>query len=186
MEEQAAERLAVGEGLVTHLTSLVLVDEEGASQTRLPVIRKLLLPSPRTYQTIACCIPQAFDAVDLPAGADNFVDGPQRWMGDRLELIGQGVDWDANANALIEGNLDSEEAWVAASLKDIARGKVLRALAPVIGLGPIQVAVAIVADAVATSSHGAARVKRHLLRNANRKLFGLFSGVYDLIANAGK
>ena len=185
MEEQAAERLAVDEGLVTHLTSLVLVDEEGASHTGLPVTRKLFLPSPRTSQAIMYCIPQAVDAVDLQADADNFVDGPRRWMGDRLERIGQAVKWDANANALIEGNLDSEEAWVAASLKQIARGKVLRALAPVIGLGPIQVAVAIVADAVATSSRGAARVKRHMLRDANRKLFGLFARAYDLIANAG-
>ena len=164
---------------------LVLVDEEGASQTGLPVTRKLFLPSPRTSQTIMYCIPQAVDAVDLQPDADNFVDGPQRWMGDRLERIGQAVNWDANANALIEGNLDSEEAWVAASLRDIAKGKVLRALAPVIGLGPIQVAVAIVADAVATSSRGAARVKRHMLRDANRKLFGLFARAYDLVANAG-
>ena len=41
-----AAKLAVAEGLVTHLTSLVLVDEEGAAQTGLPAMRKIPLPSP--------------------------------------------------------------------------------------------------------------------------------------------
>lgn len=41
-----AAKLAVAEGLVTHLTSLVLVDEEGAAQAGLPAMRKIPLPSP--------------------------------------------------------------------------------------------------------------------------------------------
>ncbi|MGE3230754.1 MAG: hypothetical protein AB7J30_15085, partial [Hyphomicrobium sp.] len=44
-----AARLAVSEGLVTHLTSLILVDEEGAAQAGLPAMRKVALPSPATY-----------------------------------------------------------------------------------------------------------------------------------------
>ena len=36
-----ASKLAVGESLVTHLTSLVLVDEEGPVQEGLPVTRKV-------------------------------------------------------------------------------------------------------------------------------------------------
>ena len=162
------------------------VDSEGTKQSGLPVARKLVLPSQRTSQSIVDGIPRAVAAVDLLADAGYFVDGPQRRMGDRLERIGQAVDWTANASALIEGNVDSEEMWVAVSLKDIARGKVLRALAPVIGLEPIQVAVAIVADAVATSAPGAAGVKSHLLRDADRKLFGLFARAYYRIATAGR
>lgn len=38
--------LAASEGLVTHLTSLVLVDEEGAVQSGLPVMRKIPLATP--------------------------------------------------------------------------------------------------------------------------------------------
>lgn len=48
LSETAASELAVGEGLVTHLTSLVLVDEEGPIQEGLPVTRKVDLPTPRT------------------------------------------------------------------------------------------------------------------------------------------
>jgi len=44
-----AVKLAVSEGLVTHLTSLILVDEEGAARAGLPAMRKVALPSPATY-----------------------------------------------------------------------------------------------------------------------------------------
>lgn len=52
LSETAARKLAVGEGLVTHLTSLVLVDEEGPAQEGLPVIRKVNLPTPRTLENL--------------------------------------------------------------------------------------------------------------------------------------
>ena len=48
LSEATARKLAVGEGLVTHLTSLVLVDQEGPVQEGLPVTRKVNLPTPRT------------------------------------------------------------------------------------------------------------------------------------------
>jgi hypothetical protein len=46
LAEADAVRLAVAEGLVTHLTSLVLVDEAGSTQTGIPATRKVALPSP--------------------------------------------------------------------------------------------------------------------------------------------
>lgn len=48
LDESEAQRLAEAEGLVTHLTSLVLVDEAGAVQPGLPATRKIALPSPAT------------------------------------------------------------------------------------------------------------------------------------------
>ena len=186
MDESAAERLAVDEGLVTHLTSLVLVDDEGASQVDLPVTRKLLLPSPRTTRGATYCMAQAVNVADGPGAADTIVDErpplPMRSLPQsesELERIGLAVNWDENANALIEGNLDSEAPWVAASLRNIAADTRLRALAPVIGIEPIQVAVAVVAHAVAKHSRTAGRVKRRLLRSANRKLFDLFARAFS-------
>lgn len=46
LSEPEAAKLAEREGLVTHLTSLVLVDEAGATQEDLPVLRKVALPDP--------------------------------------------------------------------------------------------------------------------------------------------
>ena len=47
-DTEAATELAQAEGLVTHLTSLVLVDEAGAAQEGIPAARKIALPSPAT------------------------------------------------------------------------------------------------------------------------------------------
>ena len=46
--ENLATEIALAEGLVTHLTSLVLVDDVGEKQEGLPATRKVALPSPRT------------------------------------------------------------------------------------------------------------------------------------------
>lgn len=48
LDEAAAAELAEREGLVTHLTSLVLVDEAGAVQETVPAMRKIPLPTPAT------------------------------------------------------------------------------------------------------------------------------------------
>lgn len=56
-----ATQLAVAEGLVTHLTSLVLVDETSITQQGLPSMRKVALPSPRTASPVMC--------FELPADA---------------------------------------------------------------------------------------------------------------------
>lgn len=47
MGEKAAAALAEAEGLVTHLTSLVLVDDVGEAQQDLPTLRKVALETPR-------------------------------------------------------------------------------------------------------------------------------------------
>ena len=48
MTEDAAAALAEAEGIVCHLTSLVLVDEEGEAQEGIPAQRKVATMSPRT------------------------------------------------------------------------------------------------------------------------------------------
>jgi hypothetical protein len=48
-----AAALAEDEGLVTHLTSLFLVDEAGDIQQTVPATRKVPLPSPRTHMALA-------------------------------------------------------------------------------------------------------------------------------------
>lgn len=45
LPEEEASRLAASEGLVSHLTSLVLVDEEGEAMDHLPEQRKVALPA---------------------------------------------------------------------------------------------------------------------------------------------
>jgi hypothetical protein len=63
LDPEAAGALAEAEGLVTHLTSLVLVDEEAPTQDGIPATRKIALPSPRTAAVPAAmyCL-DAFEA----------------------------------------------------------------------------------------------------------------------------
>jgi hypothetical protein len=75
LSEPEAARLAEREGLVTHLTSLVLVDEAGATQEDLPVLRKVALPTSAVMASIApCAIPDAEFPVfaELPQLSDKL------------------------------------------------------------------------------------------------------------------
>lgn len=63
LPEEAAGALAEAEGLVTHLVSLVLVDEESAAQTGIPATRKIALPTPDNI--VAAAPPMAAGAMPM-------------------------------------------------------------------------------------------------------------------------
>jgi hypothetical protein len=65
LDADAAAELAEAEGLVTHLTSLILVDEAGAAQEGVPAARKIALPSP----VAAPCAPSGLSAHQLGRSA---------------------------------------------------------------------------------------------------------------------
>ena len=71
LSEATARKLAVGESLVTHLTSLVLVDEEGPLQEGLPVTRKVDLPTPRTFKGM--CVHTGIMVAYAPDPSENFM-----------------------------------------------------------------------------------------------------------------
>lgn len=58
LDDEAAAVLAEREGLVTHLTSLVLVDEAGATQETVPAMRKVALPTPAASLASPMAAPQ--------------------------------------------------------------------------------------------------------------------------------
>ncbi len=65
LSSEAAAKLAEAEGLVTHLTSLILVDEEGTAQSGLPAARKIALPSPNTHATTSHFCAMIEPAMDI-------------------------------------------------------------------------------------------------------------------------
>jgi hypothetical protein len=82
MQEDAAAALAQAEGIVCHLTSLVLVDEAGERQAGLPASRKVALSTPRTagYAMLArhvAAADLAMPAMEAPP-ADARATGMQR------------------------------------------------------------------------------------------------------------
>jgi len=64
LSENAAAALAEAEGLVTHLTSLILVDEAAAAQDGIPSTRKIALRAPDTFNDLmAAALPPASRAM---------------------------------------------------------------------------------------------------------------------------
>ena len=53
MTEETAAKLAEAEGIVCHLTSLVLVDEAGATHAAIPAVRKVRLSTPLSARRMA-------------------------------------------------------------------------------------------------------------------------------------
>jgi hypothetical protein len=84
LELWAATELAVAEGLVTHLTSLVLVDEEGTVQDEIPAVRKVSLPTPSTWSFPVAAVATASAPVQraAPFRRDNKYDSGRAIDGD--------------------------------------------------------------------------------------------------------
>ena len=151
LSEATARKLAVGESLVTHLTSLVLVDEEGPLQEGLPVTRKVDLPTPRTAGDVAYDIaspvmfarriPHELDSVMLPeppqplteASYDLAPPSPDLpeaekeeqcyRQAENLYLVTYWIDWKKEDSALAACNLNGLEPAVAASIRALANHK---------------------------------------------------------------
>jgi von Willebrand factor type A domain len=114
LDTENGAQLAETEGLVTHLTSLVLIDEAGAVQDGIPATRKVALPTPRlsAMQSVASMHIMAEMAEDelfmlsepplssresvLPRSSLDS-DLPPSWIHSELRLssLGAKIDWDA-------------------------------------------------------------------------------------------
>ena len=175
LSETMASKLAVGEGLVTHLTSLVLVDEEGPVQEGVPVTRKVDLPTPRTAGDMVGDIasPKACysmmpptDGLDRdtillsplpPRGATHDLAPPPSDMpeaekeeecnrqAENLYLITSWINWEREGRALAACNLSGLEPAVAASIRALADHEEILETAAQWGIESIRLAIALVA-----------------------------------------
>jgi len=183
---EIAGELAQSEGLVTHLTSLVLVDEEGTRQEGIPVTRKVPLPCPRTasYASApaamltpahyaapraarACHAPLSlgnvhFDA-DVRMMTETFAEKPQSEQGWSLAEIALQIAWDRHARQLQRGDLSELAQSLAEGVRAAAAHPEVALLASRLGLEPIRLAIALIACALPVTSRSALRVVRAIL-----------------------
>lgn len=202
LDTDAATRLAVREGLVTHLTSLVLVDHDGEGVDGLPVTRKVPLPTPPPVLARASyCLapPQAMQRRPLwsqpTPGAMEYrsspfirahkIAGPPADAED-LEFgvrdFARDIDWNVLANALVEGDIDSLAEPVAALLRAMAEHDEVQRAAADLGMDPIRLAIAWLASSAAKESRHAKRVARRLLKRVDRKRFEKLVARFDELA----
>ena len=204
LSEATARKLAVGESLVTHLTSLVLVDEEGPLQEGLPVTRKVDLPTPRTFGDVAYGLvaPNACHSIILPTDesdrdpilrsslpppdaicdlAPPSPDLPEsereeqcERQAENLYTVTHWIDWKKEGSALAACNLNGLEPAVAASIRALADRKDIRETAAEWGIDPVRLALALVA---AWAAERAAGWDESTERHANRVRRSLLKGV---------
>jgi len=172
LDEERAAMLAETEGLVTHLTSLVLVDEEGDVQAGLPATRKIALPRPAGVRALrhhaalrtriisrpgVMCSTSAHDA-DSEAGEHEFEDA-----GITLSEVALKIDWDASPNRLVAGDLSTLDPADTALIASAAAVDEVVALAKQMKIEPTVLVIALLAYFRSTESRSAARIAKVIL-----------------------
>jgi hypothetical protein len=183
---EAATKAAEQEGLVTHLTSLVLVDEESQVEDSLPATRKIALPMPKGVRSLhphlnLSSAAHACDSASFPETSESLIarfapsfqhrDKNSRlpkWLSpsikhSRPENCADKIDWDVAPNELAAGDLSSLQSEIRDEILRIARtGKVL-AMSRLLQIDPIRIVIATMALAAASRSRSADRIARNIL-----------------------
>jgi len=190
LSTEAAAALAEAEGLVTHLTSLVLVDDAGAIQETLPATRKIALPTPRTGMALLrSAAPSTFAAraCEESRGRLGAPSPKRRPMQGGIELfslppeekpagayfaedsglshVARNIDWDLTPQKLQVGDLSMLPDHAAQVIREAAAHADVVALARTLGLDPVVLVIGLLANA-ARKHRSAARVTRAIFGGA--------------------
>lgn len=169
--------MAEAEGLVTHLTSLVLVDEEGEVQEGLPATRRIALPYPggAFAEMSAACLGPPAPCAPAPSygprkakrtasfrGAMLSVDSPRPASRSQF-LRDMAIDWDVSPNQLLAGDLSALDP------DDVTRIGMIAALPEIVAFAknksiePIVLVIALIAHCQSSGNRSAERIARAVL-----------------------
>jgi hypothetical protein len=184
-DEPRATGLAVEHGLCSHLTSLVLVDEDGRAQEGLPEMRKVPLAATHMADMLdsyACSL----SAADFSDRNDALSFGESHQAGDvggwhqsdaptrlRQQLLpdlplASEIDWDRLANALLAGDLSGLAEPQREDVLRLAGSKAIVDLASAMQINPVQLAIALWAETA--QGRMPQRLARRVLRKAPSSL----------------
>ena len=177
MQESEAKALAEAEGVVCHLTSLVLVDEAGVRHQGLPAARKVPLSAPAMARAAAMPVGMAprYDALYTEPAASRSTGRAgvlRRYLsggtGAGLRGMIAHIDWDDDPDALGRGNLAGLPQDVVAAIEHAARLPAVAALASSLGHAAVVVVIALMAKAAGSASRSAQRIARTLLAGGDQ------------------
>jgi hypothetical protein len=180
LADERAAALAEVEGLVSHLTSLALIDEAGAQQDTLPATRKVPLAMPATVAAYALPAPVSrsslslrasllmdFDAADFSCEGSDFslitpVPSNERAAAsrDRFDELAAKIDWSNAGAGLANGQLTSLPAEIVNEIQVLAQQPDILQRATELGLDPIKLVIALIACRVRAHNRAATRVLR--------------------------
>ncbi|MCL2716468.1 MAG: hypothetical protein FWD68_18350 [Alphaproteobacteria bacterium] len=181
MADDHAAALAEAEGLVTHLTSLILIDEETVQESSIPATRKIALPAPRTLdlvetagamparklnQEVLLRAPEPlFPAAAKPApkcAKDRQGLGAPRPSNllDHVRYVALHIRWKDVAAPLQNGDLSALENSDAGAIRALAGRQAILDIAAKYTLDPLLLVIVFMAFCYSQSSVTAARTWR--------------------------
>jgi hypothetical protein len=199
MATESAAQLAEAEGLVTHLTSLILIDEAATQEASTPATRKVALPTPRTAaMQVMAAAPMSPGAIRFSArrvspearilaegrarSSQTFLDmvgpsddkapaAPSKPQPDRFDGSGlaEAIDWDQAPHRLQAGDLADLDPAVARPIRDLATRAEVIELAKKLALDPLVLVIGLLARTQADRNRSAARIARAIFGKRPRR-----------------
>jgi hypothetical protein len=183
LDEERAALLAEAEGLVSHLTSLVLVDEAGEVQEGIPATRKIVLPVLAAERALrhrgsVGAAPRGrvsrlraallHDVREQDAFREDHPDavaetGPALWE------VALNIDWDASPNKLIAGDLSALDQKHASVIEQGAEMAEVIACAEKFNIDPIVLIVVLLAMSQVHENRAAARIVKAVLGEPSKE-----------------
>jgi hypothetical protein len=181
MEQEEAVALAAQEGIVCHLTSLVLVDEAAEMRVGLPATRKVAMSRPRSAMLYGIGLADRSARVEsrLAEPPSLFRDLPHRFgkkptglsapepaipeddlAPASLKHAVKLIRWNATPDALRQGDLSLLSQSVAEAIRLAAARPEIDAAAKEAGLDPVVFMVGLLARAAGNENRTAARIAR--------------------------
>lgn len=187
MSKSAAMQLAVNEGLVTHLTSLVLVDEAGVRSHELPTTRKVKLPIPATAYVSTRMALRSESALArrlLTPALANRTEGLRDQAAYSLDLssreppsiecVAQSIDWGRHGTALTNGDLDSIHPQAALFIHEQAQCSGVMDVASLLEIDPRTLVTMCLAGLSAPDSQAAEDVRQRLVERLIERVRSAF------------
>jgi hypothetical protein len=177
LDTETAAAFAEAEGLVTHLTSLVLIDEAGTVQEGIPATRKVALPTPRVVShRPAMMVESRYDLSRAPSARfdDLLVSGafsPATAFEPSdadLSALGAKIDWNAAPQRLQVGDLSTLDPDVAHAIRSAAATAEVLTLAGKFALDPIVLVLGLIARSEAPKNRSAARLAKAIFGDLAR------------------
>ena len=187
-DEPQAISLAVEHGLCSHLTSLVLVDEEGRALDGLPEMRKVPLAATHmadrrsAHEILADSIsnhsPELISAPSKNRFRQRRESDGRAWLCQlRDQRPAWEIDWDRLANTLLAGDLSGLTKTQRQALHGLARSKPIVDLATAMNVDPISIAVALLAET--TQNRMPQRLGRRTRKTPRQRILPLQGRVQD-------
>lgn len=163
LSEAEAMDLALRAGLVSHLTSLVLVDEAGATQETLPGQRPVALPPPAFSEMV----PIYFSVASVPAPVSRRRSGRHPLVKSEnlpsSKELAHKIDWASDPTRLLAGDLTQLAEALQEHLKTMAQRDGMKQAAATLGLTALMLAIALLAhQAGQDGNRAAARIAHRL------------------------